>query len=127
MPGACAGRVWGSGLPSIQYGSDSDSNNPGSLGPLGNGNALPWSASMPYSSAAMYYAASAQLQGDGEVWDSVTEVVTTQCCDGSHRTESFSLASGHASGGSGCGHQGWAKEVACLVRRARSSTFTTRS
>jgi hypothetical protein len=29
----------------------------------------------------------------------VTEVITTYCSDGSHKTESFPLASGHASGG----------------------------
>ena len=29
----------------------------------------------------------------------MTEVITTYCSDGSHKTESFPLASGHASGG----------------------------
>jgi hypothetical protein len=47
----------------------------------------------------LYYAVSAQLEGYGEIWDSVTEVITTYCSDGHHKTESFSPASGHASGG----------------------------
>jgi hypothetical protein len=93
-------KVWGSGYPSVQYGSDSDTSNPqGGYGPLGNGFALPWSASMTYDPGAQYYAVSAQLQGSGDIQDSVTEVVTTHCSDGSRHTESFPLASGHASGG----------------------------
>jgi hypothetical protein len=93
-------RVWGSGYPSVQYGSDSNSNDAqGGYGPLGNGVALPWSSSLPYDPSALYYAVSAQLQGYGDISDSVTEVVTTYCSDGSHHTESFPLASGHASGG----------------------------
>ncbi len=92
--------VSGSGYPSVQYGSDSDNNSAqGGYGPLGNGVALPWSASLPYNSGALYYAVSAQLQGYGDISDSVTEVITTYCSDGSHKTESFPLASGHASGG----------------------------
>jgi hypothetical protein len=93
-------KVWGSGYPSVQYGSDSNNNDaPGGYGPLGNGVALPWSASLTYGSSALYYAVSAQLQGYGDIADSVTEVITTYCSDGSHKTESFPLASGHASGG----------------------------
>jgi len=93
-------RVWGSGYPSIQYGTDSDSNSArGGYGPLGDGNALPWKASLTYHSSALYYAVSAQLRGSGNIRDSVTEVITTYCSDGSHRTEIFPLASGHASGG----------------------------
>jgi hypothetical protein len=93
-------KVWGSGYPSVQYGSDSNNNDvPGGYGPLGNGVALPWSASLPYDPSALYYAVSAQLQGYGDISDSVTEVITTYCSDGSHKTESFPLASGHASGG----------------------------
>jgi hypothetical protein len=93
-------RVSGSGYPSIQYGTDSNNNSPpGGYGPLGNGNALPWSGSVTYDSSALYYYVSAQLQGYGDISDSVTEVITTYCSDGSHKTESFSLASGHASGG----------------------------
>jgi hypothetical protein len=93
-------KVWGSGNPSIQYGTDSDNNQAqGDYGPLGDGNALPWSASMTYNSSALYYAVTAQLEGWGDISDSVTEVVTTYCSDGIHKTESFPLASGQASGG----------------------------
>jgi hypothetical protein len=93
-------KVSGSGYPSVQYGSDSDTSNPqGGYGPLGDGEPLPWSASMTYNSTALYYAVSAQLEGSGDISDSVTEVITTYCSDGSHRTESFPLASGTASGG----------------------------
>jgi hypothetical protein len=93
-------KVRGSGYPSIQYGSDSDSRSPaGGYGPLGDGNALPWSASVTYDPSALYYAVSAQLEGYGDISDSVTEVITTYCSDGSHKTESFPLAHGHASGG----------------------------
>jgi hypothetical protein len=93
-------KVWGSGYPSIQYGSDSNSNSPsGGYGPLGDGNVLPWSASLTYDSGALYYALSAQLEGYGDISDSVTEVITTYCSDGSHKTEDFPLASGHSSGG----------------------------
>ncbi len=93
-------KVWGSGYPSVQYGSDSDTSNPqGGYGPLGDGVALPWSAPMTYDSSALYYAVSAQLEGYGNIRDSVTEVVTTYCSNGHHKTESFPLASGHASGG----------------------------
>jgi len=93
-------KVWGSGYPSIQYGTDSNNNSPpGGYGPLGNGNALPWSASLTYDSSALYYYVSAQLQGYGDISDTVTEVITTYCSDGSPKTESFPLANGHASGG----------------------------
>ena len=93
-------KVWGSGYPSVQYGSDSDTSNPqGGYGPLGDGVALPWSAPMTCDSSALYYAVSAQLEGYGNIRDSVTEVVTTSCSNGHHKTESFPLASGHASGG----------------------------
>ena len=93
-------KVSGSGYPSIQYGSDSDNNSPkGGYGPLGDGNALPWSASMTYDANTLYYAVSAQLEGYGDIRDSVTEVVTTYCSDSSRKTERFPLASGHASGG----------------------------
>jgi hypothetical protein len=93
-------KVWGSGYPSVQYGSDSDNNSAkGGYGPLGDGVALPWSAFLTYDPNALYYAVSAQLQGSGNIRDSVTEVITTYCSDGSHHTERFPLASGHASGG----------------------------
>jgi hypothetical protein len=92
-------KVWGSGDPSMQYCTDNNNSPPGGYGSLGNGNALPWSASRPYDSGALYWFVSAQLQGDGDISDSVTEVVTTWCSDGSHKTESFPVASGHAIGG----------------------------
>ena len=56
-------------------------------------------ASLSYDSGALYYAVTAQLQGSGDISDSVTEVVTTYCSDSSKHTESFQLADGHASGG----------------------------
>jgi hypothetical protein len=93
-------KVWGSGYPSIQYGSDNNSNSAsGGYGDLGDGNALPWSASLTYDPSALYYAVSAQLEGSGDIQDSVTEVITTYCSDDTHKTESFPRASGHASGG----------------------------
>jgi hypothetical protein len=93
-------RVQGSGYPSIQYGTDSSNNQAtGEYGPLGDGNALPWTATMSYNPGAMYYAVTAQLEGSGSITDSVTEVVTTWCSDGTHKTESFPLANGSASGG----------------------------
>jgi hypothetical protein len=42
---------------------------------------------------------SAQLQGDGDISDSVAEVNNHVLLHGSHKTESFPLASDHASGG----------------------------
>jgi hypothetical protein len=93
-------KVSGSGYPSIQYGTDSNDNQvPGGYGPLGDGNPLPWLESMTYDPSALYYVVTAQLEGYGDISDSVTEVVTTYCSNGSHQTESFPLASGHASGG----------------------------
>ena len=93
-------KVSGNGFPSIQYGTDSSNNQvPGGNGPLGDGVALPWSATMPYDSNALYYAVTAQLEGYGAVSDSVTEVITTKCSGQPAKTESFSLASGNASGG----------------------------
>ena len=50
-------RVSGTGYPTIQYGSDSNSND------LPNGTALPWSGTVTYNPSALYYAVSAQLQG----------------------------------------------------------------
>jgi hypothetical protein len=95
-------KVWGSGEPSIQYGTDSSTSNPSDgAGPLGDGNYLPWQASMPYNPGALYYAVSAQLEGSGSIQDSVTEVVTTWCSGSKPKTESFPLASGNASGGYG--------------------------
>jgi hypothetical protein len=95
-------KVSGSGEPSIQYGSDSSTNNPSDgAGELGDGNYLPWTASMSYDGSALYYAVTAQLEGSGSIQDSVTEVVTTWCSGSNQKTESFPLASGQASGGYG--------------------------
>lgn len=88
-------RVSGSGYPSILYGTDSSSNQAaGGHGPLGDGSTLPWKDSMPYNPAV-----TAQLEGSGSISGSVTEVVQTWCSDGTHKTESFPLAHGSASGG----------------------------
>jgi hypothetical protein len=93
-------KVTGTGYPSIQYGTDSDSRSPaGGYGPLGDGAALPWNAALAYDPDALYYAVTAQLEGSGDISDSVTEVVTTYCSDGTKHAESFPLASGQASGG----------------------------
>jgi hypothetical protein len=93
-------RVTGSGYPSIQYGTDSSNNQAtGGNGPLGDGNALPWTASMDYDPSALYIVVTAQLEGGGSISDTVTEVVETWCSDGTHKTESFPLAHGSASGG----------------------------
>ena len=95
-------KVWGTGEPSIQYGTDSSNNNPSDgAGPLGDGNYLPWQASMTYDPGALYYAVTAQLEGSGSIHDSVTEMVTTWCSGSKPNTESFPLASGNASGGYG--------------------------
>jgi hypothetical protein len=92
--------VQGSGYPTIQYGTDSsDHQATGGYGPLGDGNALPYSATIPADPNALYYYVSAQLQGSGSITDSVTEVIETWCSDGANKTESFPLASGSASGG----------------------------
>ena len=70
--------------------------------PLGSASAEPQSQSnrpRPGQPNALYYAVTAQLEGSGDVSDSVTEVVTTWCSDGHKHAESFPLASGPASGG----------------------------
>ncbi len=93
--------VTGSGAPSIQYGNGATTNNPNDgAGPLGDGNYLPWHASMTYSPGALYYAVTAQNEGSGSISDTVTEQVTTVCSNGTH-TESFPLANGSANGGYG--------------------------
>ena len=93
--------VTGTGEPSVQYGNGATTNNPSDgAGPLGDGNYLPWQASMTYSAGAEYYAVTAQLEGSGNISDTVTEVITTRCSNGTH-TESFPLANGSASGGYG--------------------------
>jgi len=85
--------VTGTGLPSITYGSDSDNRSPsGGLGVLGDGNQLPWRASMKFDPSAQYYSLNAQLEGDGSI--SCKIVVTA----GASYTK-ITVSHGHASGG----------------------------
>jgi hypothetical protein len=114
-------RVAGNGEPSIQYGTDSSTNNPSDgAGPLGDGNYLPWTASMPYNPSALYYTVSGQLEGSGSIHDSVTEVVTTWCSWSKPKTESFLLASGNASGGYGIATAEYASGNTCNATQAES-------
>jgi hypothetical protein len=84
--------VTGTGQPSISYGSDSDSRDAGgTLGDLGDGNALPWSACMPADRHALYWSLTAQLEGGGDI----TATVSEKRPDGTEKT----LATAHASGG----------------------------
>jgi hypothetical protein len=73
-------RFWGSGSPDITYGDDSSNL---------SGSALPFHATLPYHRGALYYAASAQLNGSGVVHCEV--IVRT--ADGTYRKK------GIASGG----------------------------
>ena len=85
--------VTGTGLPSIMYGSDSDNRSPpGRLGPLGDGNQLPWRASMKFDPSAQFYSLNAQLEGGGDI--SCKIVVTA----GPSYTK-ITVSHGHASGG----------------------------
>ena len=84
---------------SVKAGQAHNNNPSGGAGPLGDGNYLPWQASMSYNPGALYYAVTAQLQGSGSINDSVTEVVITWCSGSKPKTETFPLASGSASGG----------------------------
>lgn len=84
---------------SIMYGSDNDNRSPqGSLGPLGDGVAVPWQASMTYDSSAMYYDVTAQLQGGGDVTAQVIIRVTKYYSDDTHASTQQVAAHGHASG-----------------------------
>jgi hypothetical protein len=84
--------VTGTGAPSIQYGSDSDNRSPtGGLGALGDGNALPWHASMKFDPNALYYSISAQLEGDGNIR---CKIVVTGPGD-----QPLTVSHGHAQGG----------------------------
>jgi hypothetical protein len=92
--------VTGSGYPSITYGTDSDNLSPsGTLGPLGDGNALPWHGSLAYRKGALYYDVSAQLEGGGDIRCAVVLKVTQYYSDGTHISRSKTEARGHASGG----------------------------
>jgi hypothetical protein len=84
--------VTGTGSPSITYGSDADSRTPpGSFGPLGDGVALPFHASMRFRGDASYYSMDAQLEGGGDIHCKIT--VSGPDID------TMTVSSGHASGG----------------------------
>jgi hypothetical protein len=84
--------VTGTGDPSITYGADSDNRDGGgTLGELGDGNATPWSRSLPFSGEAQYYFMNAQLEGTGDI---SCKIVVTGPGD-----DPLTVASGHARGG----------------------------
>ena len=84
--------VTGTGDPSVTYGTDSDNRDGGgTLGELGDGNALPWSRSLPFNGNAQYYYMDAQLEGAGNI---SCKIVVTGPGD-----QPLTVASGHASGG----------------------------
>jgi hypothetical protein len=84
--------VTGTGEPSITYGSDSDNRDGGgTLGELGEGNALPWTRSLHFSGAALYYFMDAQLEGAGDI---SCKIVVAGPGD-----DPLTVASGHADGG----------------------------
>jgi hypothetical protein len=60
-------KVIGTGKPSIQYGSDSDTRDGGHLGTLGEGNALPWSATLPYTDGHLVRSAQPRREGFRDV------------------------------------------------------------
>jgi hypothetical protein len=91
--------VTGTGQPTIQYGSDSDTRGGGGhLGALGEGNYLPWSATMPEDDNALYYDVTAQLQGYGDITATVSEVTVHHYSNGTTKTETRVLKTAHASG-----------------------------
>jgi hypothetical protein len=84
--------VTGWGNPSITYGSDSDSRDGGgTLGPLSDGNGLPWTRSLKFSGDAQYYSINAQLEGSGEI---SCKIVVSGPGDAP-----LTVSHGHASGG----------------------------
>lgn len=66
--------VTGTGQPSILYGTDTQNAAPpdGNLGPLRDGSALPWTASLPFSTGAQFYSLQALLQGAGQITATIT-------------------------------------------------------
>jgi len=93
-------KVWGSGQPSIQYGTDSDNRDGGGhVGFLGEGNYLPWSDHLKFHDSALYYYVTAQLEGSGDIKCALVAKVTDYYSDGTHQTQTERVASGHASGG----------------------------
>jgi hypothetical protein len=84
--------VTGTGNPSITYGSDADNRDGnGTAGLLGDGNPLPWHASMRFRSDAQYYSMDAQLEGSGDI---KCKLVVT-----GPGIAPLTVATGHASGG----------------------------
>jgi hypothetical protein len=58
---------------SVMYGSDADVITPaGTLGVLGDGVALPFTATMKFDPSAMYYNLTAQLEGSGSITSTIT-------------------------------------------------------
>ena len=93
-------KVTGTGDPSIQYGSDSDTRDGGGhLGALGEGNPLPWSATLPYTDGQLYWDVTAQLEGYGDITATVSLVTVHHFSDGTSKAETQLLKSAHASGG----------------------------
>lgn len=93
-------KVWGSGQPSIQYGTDSDNRDGGGhVGILGEGNYLPWSAHLKFHDSALYYYVTAQLEGSGDIKCALVAKVTDHYSDGTQQSKTEKVASGHASGG----------------------------
>jgi hypothetical protein len=83
--------VTGTGNPSITYGSDSDNRDGGgTLGILGDGNTLPWRASMRFRSDAQYYSIDAQLESGGDIHCKI--VITGP------GMQPLTVSGGHASG-----------------------------
>ena len=84
--------VTGTGQPSITYGSDADNRDGGgTLGVLGDGNALPWRASLPFDPSAQFYSINAQLEGGGDI---TCKIVVT-----GPGIRPLVVSRGHASGG----------------------------
>jgi len=85
--------VTGTGAPTITYGDDTDSRDGGgTLGVLGDGNALPFKAWVPYQPGHLYYTLNAQLEGGGDI---TCKIVIT----GPGIEANAVVATGHASGG----------------------------
>ncbi|HSR84162.1 MAG TPA: hypothetical protein VLM11_08280 [Streptosporangiaceae bacterium] len=84
--------VVGTGYPSITYGSDSSNiTPPGSYGPLGDGVATPFRASLKFDPSAQYYQINAQLEGSGSI--------TCRIWISAPGYNDLTVASGSASGG----------------------------
>jgi hypothetical protein len=78
----------------ITYGSDSSN-----LSPPGGTATPPWRASVRLNLGALYYAVSAQLQGDGDIACRVVLRVTRYWSDGTHLSAARTLATGRAENG----------------------------